>query len=96
MAQNSKSTAGGEADGKRPRRTRTAKVKQPAGRGTRIRLEPARREQIDPDMIALCYWLIAQRIVQEASNGPDATTSDVDGGISDASSAPGVPTEGTR
>jgi hypothetical protein len=94
MAQNSKPTTGDEADGRRSRRTRTAK--QTAGRGTRIRLEPARREQIDPDMIALCYWLIAQRIVQEAGDGSDTTTSDVVRGITNAAGAPDVPTKGTR
>ena len=34
--------------------------------GKRIRVEPTRRERVDPQMIALCYWLLAQRIVQEA------------------------------
>lgn len=42
-----------------------------ASRSTRIRVEPTRRERVDPDMIALCYWLIAQRIVQEADSAPD-------------------------
>jgi len=37
-----------------------------AAGGRRIRVEATRRERVDPDMIALCYWLIAQRIVQEA------------------------------
>jgi len=46
--------------------------KRPAtSRGTRIRVQPTRRERVDPDMIALCYWLIAQRIVQEADSAPN-------------------------
>jgi len=56
---NGKSGANGRRRGAKPvRRT-------PAG-GKRIRVEPTRRERVDPQMIALCYWLLAQRIVQEA------------------------------
>lgn len=42
----------------------------PASRDKSIRVEPTRRERVDPDMIALCYWLIAQHIVQEADSAP--------------------------
>ena len=45
-------------------------------RGKRIRIEPTRRQRVDPDMIALCYWLIAQRIVQEADDDREAGPSD--------------------
>ena len=50
-------------------------------RGKRIRVEPTRRERVDPQMIALCYWLLAQRIVQEADEAAaprrrDSTTPD--------------------
>lgn len=50
-------------------------------RGKRIRVEPTRRDRVDPQMIALCYWLLAQRIVQEADEAaaakrPDSTTPD--------------------
>jgi len=55
---NGKSGANGSRRAKPVRRT-------PA-RGKRIRVEPTRRERVDPQMIALCYWLLAQRIVQEA------------------------------
>ena len=41
---------------------------QGTARGKHIRAEPTRRKRIDPDMIALCYWLLAQRIVQEAGD----------------------------
>jgi len=34
----------------------------------RIRVEATRRERVDPDMIALCYWLLAQRIVEDATD----------------------------
>ncbi len=44
---------------------------QAAARGKRIRIEPKRRQRVDPDMIALCYWLLAQRIVQEAADHND-------------------------
>ena len=48
-------------------RRRVAKPPRRApARGKRIRVEPTRRERVDPQMIALCYWLLAQRIVQEA------------------------------
>jgi len=70
---NGKSGANGRRRAKPVRRT-------PAGR-KRIRVEPTRRERIDPQMIALCYWLLAQRIVQEADEAaaakrPDSTASD--------------------
>jgi hypothetical protein len=45
---------------------------QAASGGKRIRIEPKRRQRVDPDMIALCYWLLAQRIVQEAADHSDA------------------------
>ena len=45
---------------------------QAVSRGKRIRVEPKRRQRVDPDMIALCYWLLAQRIVQEAADNGDA------------------------
>jgi len=46
---------------------RGARPGRQAGAGRkRIRVEPTRRERVDPQMIALCYWLLAQRIVQEA------------------------------
>lgn len=41
--------------------------------GKRIRIEPKRRERVDADMIALCYWLLAQRIVQEAADDSDVS-----------------------
>ena len=70
MAQNSKPN---NANGVNSRQSRgSRKAKQAAGRGKRIRVEPVRRERIDPDMIALCYWLIAQRIVEEAGEAPAA------------------------
>jgi len=40
--------------------------RQSGAGGKRIRIEATRRERVDPQMIALCYWLLAQRIVQEA------------------------------
>ena len=65
---NGKSGANGRRRAKPVRRT-------PAGR-KRIRVEPTRRERIDPQMIALCYWLLAQRIVQEADEADEAKQSD--------------------
>ena len=44
--------------------------------GKRIRVEPTRRERVDPQMIALCYWLLAQRIVQEADEAAAAQRRD--------------------
>ena len=59
---------------------------QATARGKRIRVEPKRRQRVDPDMIALCYWLLAQRIVQEAADHSDAA------GQADASNrAPTLP-----
>lgn len=61
-------------------RRRAQPVRRTPAGGKRIRVEPARRERVDPQMIALCYWLLAQRIVQEADEAaaakqPDSTTS---------------------
>lgn len=44
--------------------------------GKRIRVEPTRRERVDPQMIALCYWLLAQRIVQEADEADPAAAAE--------------------
>lgn len=66
-----------------------AKPKRPASsRGKRIRVEPKRRQRVDPDMIALCYWLLAQRIVQEA-----ADDGNVAGGSKAPSAAAGIPAD---
>jgi hypothetical protein len=62
---------------------------QATSRGKRIRIEPKRRQRVDPDMIALCYWLLAQRIVQEA-DGSAAT------GETDASNDDGTDGRTTR
>lgn len=52
---------------------RAARAPRRSGAGSqRIRVEPARRERVDPQMIALCYWLLAQRIVQEADEAAPA------------------------
>ena len=60
---------------------RAKPVRRTPARGKRIRVEPTRRERVDPQMIALCYWLLAQRIVQEADEAAaprrrDSTTPD--------------------
>jgi len=75
MTHNSKSRRNSEG---------AAEPKRQGARGKRIRVEATRRERVDPDMIALCYWLIAQRIVQEAGDEsgavehPEAPTADND------------------
>ena len=67
---------------------RRARTNDPAtSRGKRIRIEPKRRQRVDPDMIALCYWLLAQRIVQEAADNGDAA------GQADASSDTDTPAD---
>lgn len=43
-----------------------------------IRLRPEPREQIDATTLSLCYWLLAQRIVQEAEDNGDLTCPDSD------------------
>lgn len=40
-------------------------------RGRRVRVEPTRRQPVDADLIALCYWLLAQRIVEQADDPTD-------------------------
>jgi len=48
--------------------------RQAGPRGKRIRVEATRRERVDPDMIALCYWLLAQRIVEDATDDRGAAS----------------------
>lgn len=43
-----------------------------------VRLRPERRKQIDHSTIALCFWLLAQRIVKEAEENGDLTCPDPD------------------
>ena len=59
---------------------------QAASRGKRIRIEPKRRQRVDPDMIALCYWLLAQRIVEEAD--ASAATGETDASNDDGTDSP--------
>lgn len=60
---NRKSSSNGAGRAGKPRGAKQSSVS-----GTRIRVEPTRRKRVDPDMIALCYWLIAQRIVEQADD----------------------------
>lgn len=46
--------------------------------GRIARLNPERREPTDATTIALCYWLLAQRIVQEAEDNGDLACPDPD------------------
>lgn len=72
----------------RKRKVRADRRKQKRSTSGRVaRLNPERREETDATTIALCYWLLAQRIVQEAEeNGdlscPDPDTHDGEGGAS--------------
>lgn len=73
---------------------------QATSRGKRIRIEPKRRRRVDPDMIALCYWLLAQRIVQEAADDSEATaqadgTTDDDSDTATATATDNRPTRST-
>ncbi len=63
----------------RKHKARTDRRKQKRVTSGRIaRLNPERREQTDATTIALCYWLLAQRIVQEAEDNGDLTCPDPD------------------
>ena len=70
----------------RKRKAKTDRREQKRAASGRVaRLSPEQREQTDATTIALCYWLLAQRIVQEAEdNGdlacPDPDTHDGEGG----------------
>lgn len=82
--QNNKKQAPQGSLGKQQHAARS-RARDGAGSGRRARLRPERREQIDASVIGLCYWLIAQRIVQEAEkNGdlecPDAEAHDAEAG----------------
>lgn len=66
---------------RRPRRRSHASKSKRAGSGRAVRLTPERREETDASVVALCFWLLAARIVQEAEdNGdlecPDPSTHD--------------------
>lgn len=69
------------ANSRRPRRRSHDSKSKRAGSGRAVRLTPERREQTDASVVALCFWLLAARIVQEAEdNGdlecPDPSTHD--------------------
>lgn len=59
------------AKNRRQRRRSHGSNSQHAGSGRAIRLNPERREQTDASTIALCFWLLAARIVQEAEDNGD-------------------------
>lgn len=65
MTNNNPGSSNGKSGANGSRQAAKSARRTPA-RGKRIRVEPTRRERVDPQMIALCYWLLAQRIVQEA------------------------------
>lgn len=71
---NNKPSSEGRINQKLPRRA--VEPARSSARGKRIRVDPTRRQRVDPDMIALCYWLIAQRIVQEAADNGETGPSE--------------------
>lgn len=74
MAQNRKDKKAGQK-----RRAKADQRKQKrAASGHVARLNPERREPTDASTIALCYWLLAQRIVQEAEDNGDLACPDPD------------------
>lgn len=58
-----------ERDGSKQPRSNVSATRQTSGR--QVRLRPVHREQIDASTIALCYWLVAARIVEEAEKHGD-------------------------
>ncbi len=80
MTNNKPGSSNGKSGANGSRQAAKSARRTPA-RGKRIRVEPTRRKRVDPQMIALCYWLLAQRIVQEADEAaatqqPDSTAPD--------------------
>lgn len=53
----------------RPSTRRTSSASGTTAR--QVRLTPVYREQPDTSLIALCYWLVATRIVEEAEKHGD-------------------------
>ena len=46
-----------------------------------IKVTPRRKKELDPHLIALCYFLIAQRIVREADQGAAPANGDAGGDV---------------
>jgi len=74
MTNNNPGSSNGKSGANGSRRAKP--VRRTPARGKRIRVEPTRRERVDPQMIALCYWLLAQRIVQEVDEASAAQRRD--------------------
>lgn len=51
---------------------------EPTDADRAVRLTPKRREQPDASTIALCFWLLASRIVEEAEDNGDLECPDPD------------------
>jgi hypothetical protein len=79
-----------------PKPRRSAKAAVPIGRGRRIRVEATRRKTVDPEMIALCYWLIAQRIVAAAVDSAEGVSAPAAPDPGAARGSAGATAEGSR
>jgi hypothetical protein len=79
-----------------PKPGRSAKAAVPIGRGRRIRVEATRRKTVDPEMIALCYWLIAQRIVAAAEDSAEGASAPAAPAPDESPAIAGPTAEGSR
>jgi hypothetical protein len=57
-------------DRKRDRAARQARQRKPM-EGNHIRVRAKRLDQVDPDKLALAYWLLAMRLVEDRTNPSD-------------------------
>lgn len=74
----------------RSKRTTRSQAHKPRRQesGRNIRLRPERREQVDHATIALCYWLLAQKIVKEAEDNGDLKCPDPESHEGEAGAKP--------
>jgi hypothetical protein len=59
-------------DRKRDRAARQARGQRKPLEGNHIRVRAKRLDQVDPDKLALAYWLLAMRLVEDRTDPADS------------------------
>ena len=66
-------------DRKRDRAARQARGQRKPMEGNHIRVRAKRLDQVDPDKLALAYWLLAMRLVEDRTDPSDNDTAEPSG-----------------
>jgi hypothetical protein len=70
-------------DRKRDRAARNARAPRKPLEGNHIRVRAKRLDQVDPDKLALAYWLLAMRLVEDKTDDAGGDSSEQATGDSD-------------